>query len=89
MNGMQSTIDRKRKLDTIESGVLFRAKSLKCLLDTKEEMPGRKWERSVMILIADIFISVSSVGEKRYLKSWSNYFNSLNVEAATGSLIQK
>ena len=43
-----------------------------------------------MILIADIFIDVSSVGEKkRYLKSWSNYFNSLNAEAATGSLIQK
>ena len=62
MNGMQSTIDRKRKLDTIESGVLFRAKSLKCLLDTKEEMPGRKWERSV------IFISVSSVGEKKIFK---------------------
>ena len=51
-------------------------------------MPGRKW-RSVMRLLADIFIVVSSVGEKRYLKSWSNYFNSLDAEAATGSLIQK
>lgn len=66
----------------------MRAESLKCLLDTKEAMPGRKW-RSVMRLLADIFIGVSSVGEKRYLKSWSNYFNSLDAEAATGSLIQK
>ena len=27
-------------------------------------MPSRKWGKSVMILIADIFIDVSSVGEK-------------------------
>ena len=41
---------------------------MKCLLDTKEEMPGRKWGNSVMILIADIFIDVSSVGEKKIFK---------------------
>ena len=31
-------------------------------------MPGRKWGKSVMILIADIFIDVSSVGEKKIFK---------------------
>lgn len=38
-------------------------------------------------LRTDILIGVASVREKRYLKSWSNYFNSLNTETASESLI--
>lgn len=52
------------------------------------EMSSRKWGKMALMLRTDIVIGVSSVGkQKRYLKSWSNYFNSLNTEAAIGNLI--